>query len=387
MDNIKYFKLKKKKAKIKKSIEYLNLEKKKNGYRFKPLNIWNKDTLPDIIENIKQSNISKTKNLIIDFENLQELDSIAIIYLISFLKKFKKQNISYLNFEKYEQIFDFYQKHYQNEFLKEKKILNRFFENVGKKVYDILKSTKLFIDFVGKVFYFLLYLVMNPKKIRFRATLKYIETSAVDALLIVAVTAFLVGVVIAYQGAVQLEKFGANIFVVEMISITMFREIAPLVTAIVIAGRSASSYTAEIGAMKITEEIDAMRTMNFEPIIFLTIPRIFALCISLPLLVFFADIVGVMGGMVIAYTSLDITYIEFINRLQNEVPVKHLLLGVFKALFFGFFIAIIGCFRGFQVENNTTSIGKYTTISVVNAIFVVILLDAVFSVIFTQMGI
>ena len=137
-----------------------------------------------------------------------------------------------MNFEKYEQIFEFYQKHYQNEFLKEKKILNRFFENVGKKVYDILKSTKLFIDFLGKVFYFLFYLVVNPKKIRFKATLKYIETSAVDALLIVAVTAFLVGVVIAYQGAVQLEKFGANIFVVEMISITMFREIAPLVTAI-----------------------------------------------------------------------------------------------------------------------------------------------------------
>ena len=370
-----------------KSIEYFILEKLEDGYKLNLLNIWDKQTISIIIEEIKSLKFHPNKKIYIDFENLKELDSIAIIYLISFLKKFKKQNISYLNFEKYEQIFDFYQKHYQNEFLKEKKILNRFFENVGKKVYEILKSTKLFIDFVGKVFYFLFYLVVNPKKIRFKATLKYIETSAVDALLIVAVTAFLVGVVIAYQGAVQLEKFGANIFVVEMISITMFREIAPLVTAIVIAGRSASSYTAEIGAMKITEEIDAMRTMNFEPIIFLTIPRIFALCISLPLLVFFADIVGVIGGMVIAYTSLDITYIEFINRLQNEVPVKHLLLGVFKALFFGFFIAIIGCFRGFQVENNTTSIGKYTTISVVNAIFVVILLDAVFSVIFTQMGI
>lgn len=360
---------------------------KDNTYQLLLFDIWDKNTLPNIIENIDKSNISRTKNLIVDFENLKELDSIAIIYLISFLKKFKKQNISYLNFEKYEQIFDFYQKHYQNEFLKEKKILNRFFENVGKKVYDILKSTKLFIDFLGKVFYFLFYLVVNPKKIRFKAILKYIETSAVDALLIVAVTAFLVGVVIAYQGAVQLEKFGANIFVVEMISITMFREIAPLVTAIVIAGRSASSYTAEIGAMKITEEIDAMRTMNFEPIVFLTIPRIFALCISLPLLVFFADIIGVMGGMLIAFTNLDVTYIEFINRLQNEVPVKHLLLGVLKAIFFGFFIAIIGCFRGFQVQNNTTSIGKFTTISVVNAIFVVILLDAVFSVIFTQMGI
>lgn len=387
MDNIKYFNLKEKIVKIMKSIEYIILEKLEDGYKLNLLNSWDKQTIQIIIEKIKQSNISTDKNLIIDFKNLKELDSIAIIYLISFLEKFKKQNISYLNFEKYEQIFEFYQKHYQNEFLKDKKILNRFFESLGKKIYEILKATKLFIDFVGKVFYFIMYLAVNPKKIRVKATLKYIETSAVDALLIVAVTSFLVGVVIAYQGAVQLEKFGANIFVVEMISITMFREIAPLVTAIVIAGRSASSYTAEIGAMKITEEIDAMRTMNFEPIIFLTIPRIFALCVSLPLLVFFADIVGVMGGMVIAYTSLDITYVEFINRLQNEVPVKHLLLGVFKALFFGFFIAIIGCFRGFQVENNTTSIGKYTTMSVVNAIFVVILLDAVFSVIFTQMGI
>ena len=166
---------------------YFRVEEiKNNTYQLFLFDIWNKDTLPDIIENIKQSNISRTKNLIIDFENLKELDSIAIIYLISFLKKFKKQNISYLNFEKYEQIFDFYQKHYQNEFLKEKKILNRFFENVGKKVYEISKSTKLFIDFVGKVFYFLFYLVLNPKKIRFKATLKYIETSAVDALFAVS---------------------------------------------------------------------------------------------------------------------------------------------------------------------------------------------------------
>ncbi|AXK47971.1 ABC transporter permease [Aliarcobacter trophiarum LMG 25534] len=370
-----------------KSIRYFILEKQEDKYNLTLLNIWNKNSMPNIIEEMKNLDFHSNKNISLDFENLKELDSIAIIYLISFLKKFKKQNISYLNFEKYEQIFEFYQKHYQDKSFENKKVLNKFFESVGKKTYEILKSTKLFIDFVGKVFYFLIYLIFNPKKVRVKATLKYIETSAVDALLIVGVTAFLVGVVIAYQGAVQLEKFGANIFVVEMISITMFREIAPLVTAIVIAGRSASSYTAEIGAMKITEEIDAMRTMNFEPIIFLTLPRIFALCISLPLLVFFADIIGVMGGMLIAFTSLDVTYIEFINRLQNEVPLKHLLLGVFKAIFFGFFIAIIGCFRGFQVQNNTTSIGKYTTISVVNAIFVVILLDAVFSVIFTKMGI
>ncbi|RBQ31836.1 ABC transporter permease [Arcobacter sp. FW59] len=370
-----------------KNFKYFALEVVENNYKLILLDIWDKQTIPFIIEKIKELNIAKIRKLTIDFQNLKELDSLAIIYLLSFLKNFKEENITLVNLYKYKNSYEFYKKHYQDEAFKDKRKINQFFESVGKKTYEIYSSTKLFINFVGEVFYFFIYSLLNPKKIRFQATLKYIETSAVNALLIVAVTSFLVGVVIAYQGAVQLEKFGANIFVVEMISITMFREIAPLVTAIVIAGRSASSYTAEIGAMKITEEIDAMRTMNFDPILFLTLPRIFALSISLPLLVFFADIIGVMGGMVIAYTSLDVTFIEFVNRLHNEVPVKHLLLGVFKAIFFGFFIAIIGCFRGFQVENNTTSIGKYTTISVVNAIFVVILLDAVFSVIFTQMGI
>lgn len=359
---------------------------KNNTYQLFLFDIWNKDTLPNIIEKIKQSNISADKNLIIDFKNLKQLDSIAIIYLISFLEKFKKQNISYLNFEKYEQIFEFYQKHYQDKPLEENQKSN-IFEIMGKEAYAFYKSSTPFISFIGKVFYFFIYSLFNPRKIRFKAMLKHIDTSGVQALLIVAVTAFLVGVVIAYQGAVQLEKFGANIFIVEMIAITMLREIAPLVTAIVIAGRSASAYTAEIGAMKITEEVDAMRTMNFEPILFLTIPRIIALCITLPLLVFFADVVGIFGGMVIAYTSLDVSFVEFIARLHNEVPLKHFLIGVFKALFFGFAIAIIGSYRGFQVQNNTTSIGKYTTLSVVNAIFVVILIDAAFSIIFTQMGI
>ncbi|WP_418180017.1 MlaE family ABC transporter permease [Aliarcobacter lanthieri] len=368
-------------------MEYVLLEKLENSYNLILLNNWNKNTLPIIIEKIKKLNLDINKKLFIDFKELKELDSIATIYIITLLKNFKEDNLSFTNFGKYELTFNFYKKHYQDEILEDKKKINRVFEKIGQKTYEIFNSLKLFLDFVGKVFYFFIYSLFNPRKIRFKAMLKYIETSAVNAILIVVVSSFLVGIVIAYQGAVQLEKVGANIFIVEMISITMFREIAPLVTAIVIAGRSASSYTAEIGAMKITEEVDAMRTMNFEPILFLTLPRIFALSISLPLLVFFADIIGVFGGMVISYMHLDVTFTEFINRLHNEVAVKHLIIGILKSVFFGFCIAIIGCFRGFQVQNNTTSIGKYTTISVVNAIFVVILLDAVFSVIFTQMGI
>lgn len=365
---------------------YFKLDKlENNSFQLNLFNSWNKDTLLKNIQVLEKSKIPKNSALIVDFKELKECDSCAIIYLISFFKSFENEVII-KNLLNHEKIYQFYEKHYQdNSYKIEEK--SHIIEDIGKKCYEIYLSSINFIEFMGKVFYFFIYSLMNPRKMRLKSMLKYIDTSAVNALFIVGMTSFLVGVVIAYQGAVQLEKFGANIFIVEMISITMFREIAPLVTAIVIAGRSASSYTAEIGAMKITEEIDAMRTMNFEPTLFLTLPRVFALVISLPFLVFFADIIGIFGGMVIAYLDLNITFWEFINRLGQEIPLKHLLIGVFKAIFFGIAIALIGCYRGFQVENNTTSIGKYTTISVVNAIFVVIALNAIFSVIFTEIGI
>lgn len=357
-----------------------------SSYKLSLLNNWNNETLLQNIKDLDNLNISKNFKLIIDFENLKECNTSAIIYLISFFKTFNSENISIQNLSNYEKKYRFYEKHYQddNHVIEEK---SNLIQNIGKKAYELYLSSKDFIKFLGKVFYFFIYSLLNPKKMRIKAMFKYIDTSAVNALFIVGITSFLVGVVIAYQGAVQLEKFGANIFIVEMISITMFREIAPLITAIVIAGRSASSYTAEIGAMKITDEIDAMRTMNFEPTLFLTLPRVFALVIALPLLVFFADVLGVLGGMVISYIDLDIGFLEFINRVGEEVPLKHFLIGIFKSIFFGIAIALIGCYRGFQVENNTTSIGKFTTISVVNAIFVVIFLDAIFSVILTVIGI
>ncbi|QKE27451.1 lipid asymmetry ABC transporter MlaABCDEF, permease component MlaE [Arcobacter acticola] len=357
-----------------------------NNFELILLNTWNKETLNKNIQALNKLNIKKNSKLIVNFQNLKECDNSAIIYLISYFKTFQEENITLENLLKHERKYKFYEKHYQDNKLIEKKEIH-FIENIGRAANDIFLSFVDFTKFLGKIFYFFIYSLFNPRKMRIKAMFKYIDSSAVNALFIVGITSFLVGVVIAYQGAVQLEKFGANIFIVEMITITMFREIAPLVTAIVIAGRSASSYTAEIGAMKITDEIDAMRTMNFEPMLFLTLPRIFALVISLPLLVFFADIVGVFGGMVIAYIDLDVTFREFIIRIGTEVPLKHFLLGIFKSIFFGMAIAIIGCYRGFQVQNNTTSIGKFTTISVVNAIFVVIALNAIFSVIFTQIGI
>ena len=232
---------------------------------------------------------------------------------------------------------------------------------------------------VGKLWF-------HPSGIRFNAIFYHIENSGLKALPIILLTSFLIGIVIAFQGAVQLEKFGANIFIVEMVTISVTRELAPLITAIVIAGRSASSYTAEIGVMKITEEIDAMKTMGFSVWNFLIIPRVFALMISLPLLVFFADLVSIFGGMVIANLQLGISFEEFALRMQESVEIKHVVIGLIKAPIFGWIIAVIGCFRGFQISSSTESVGKYTTISVVNAIFWVIAMDALVSVFLTELG-
>jgi len=257
----------------------------------------------------------------------------------------------------------------------------------GQYTIDSIGSFIFFLSFFGETVSKFFRITLTPWKFRYKATAVHIEKSGAQALPIVALTSFLVGLVIAYQGAEQLAKFGANIFIVDMVSISMFRELSPLIAAIVIAGRSASSYTAEIGTMKITEEIDAMRSMGFDPINFLVLPRILALLVAMPLIVFFADIVGVFGGMIVAKTSLGISYTEFIIRARDVVAVKHILIGLFKAPFFGLLIATVGCFRGFQVTGSTESIGHYTTISVVNAIFWVIACNALISVVLTEIGV
>lgn len=278
----------------------------------------------------------------------------------------------------------------KNPAVEQTKISQRLFQpfyQLGKLSSDLIKQLLLFFAFFGETSSVFIQSLLHPSTIRYQAIIKNIEESGVRAIPIIMLISFLIGVVITYQGAVQLEKFGANIFIVEMVSISVVRELAPLITAIVVAGRTGSSYTAQLGVMKITEEMDAMRTMGFNPFNFLVIPRILALMISLPLLVFVADMVGIAAGMLISEIHLQLSFSEFSNRLHNVLEVKQVWIGLIKAVFFAFLIAIVSCFRGFQVQKNTESIGRYTTISVVNAIFLVIACDAIFSVILTEMGI
>lgn len=242
------------------------------------------------------------------------------------------------------------------------------------------------LRFVGEIAFAALRLVAHPRRFRWRTTLRNVQIGGFDALPIIGLTSFLLGIVVAYQGADQLRHYGANIFVVELVGYSMLREFAPLISAIIIAGRSGSAYAAQIGTMLVTEEVDAMRTLGIDPIELLVLPKIVALAIALPLLTVFADVTGVLGGMIMARAQLDVGFPEFLDRFGRELRGASLLIGVGKAWVFAIIIAVIGCFQGFRTRGSADSVGRQTTLAVVQSIFIVIVADALFSIAFSALG-
>lgn len=242
------------------------------------------------------------------------------------------------------------------------------------------------LAFLGETTVAVLRSMSRPKSIRWRAVVRVLEQDGVQALPITGLLTFLVGVVIAYQGAEQLRKFGTNIFIVDLVGISLLREIAPLLVAILIAGRSGSAYAAEIGTMKVTEEMDAVRTLGISPMNLLVLPRTFALVIALPLLTFYSDAFGVFGGMLIASGELNVSFAEFVDRFEEAVALRHFLIGIGKAPFFAMIIALVGCYQGFQIRGGVDDVGRHTTISVVQSVFLVIVFDAICSILLNWMN-
>lgn len=257
---------------------------------------------------------------------------------------------------------------------------------VGRRSATAAEQALGLLRFVGQVAVATYGLLRHPGRIRWRSVLHNIQIDGFDALPIIGLTSFLLGVVVAYQGADQLRLYGANVLVVDLVGYSMLREFAPLISAIIIAGRSGSAYAAQIGTMVVTEEIDAMRTIAIDPIERLVVPKVFALAFALPLLTVFADLTGVVGGMVMARAQLGIGFPEFIDRFGREMQGATLLLGIGKALVFAIVIALIGCFQGFRTHGSADSVGRQTTQSVVQSIFLVIVADALFSVVFNWLG-
>lgn len=259
--------------------------------------------------------------------------------------------------------------------------------SIGEKTGEAGASLASLVAFFGLTLHRLVRTILRPRRLRLAALFSQMQETGLNAVPIVALMGFLIGVVLAFQGAAQLRQFGAEVFVVDLIAISILRELGILLTAIIVAGRSGSAFTASIGSMKVREEIDAMRTLGLDPIEVLVLPRVMALLIMLPLLGFIANISGLVGGALMSWIDLGVSPGMFMTRMQEGTDISHLTVGMIKAPFFAVVIAVVACWRAMQVKGSSESVGRQTTASVVQAIFLVIALDALFSIFFSELGI
>lgn len=259
-------------------------------------------------------------------------------------------------------------------------------EGIGRTTWHHYQQNIGFLAFIGETATGAVSQLARPRRIRWREVIQNIGEAGVNALPIVGLLSFLLGIVIAYQGGIQLRQYGGSLFIADLVGLSMLRELAPLITAIIVAGRTGSSYTAQIGTMKVTEELDALRAIGIPPMELLVLPKLAALLIALPLLTVYADIVGVLGGMVMANRMLGIGLNTFLGRLAEAVSLDSYFIGVGKAPVFAVIIASVGCYQGFRVGRSAESVGSQTTVSVVQSIFLVIIVDAAFSVTLSWLG-
>ena len=257
---------------------------------------------------------------------------------------------------------------------------------VGESVAGAVQFVLALIGYFGLFLARLARSVTHPREFRLTALVHHCEDVGLKAVPIVALMSFLIGVVLAFQGSTQLRQFGAEVFVVDLIAISILRELGILLTSIIVAGRTASAFTAAIGSMKMREEIDAMRSLGLDPATILFVPRILALVLMLPILGLIANVMGLLGGGIMAWIDLGISPAMFLTRLVNGTDINHLMIGMIKAPVFALIIGVVGCHAGMQVKSNAESLGRMTSASVVAAIFAVIVADAVFSIFFAQIG-
>lgn len=263
---------------------------------------------------------------------------------------------------------------------------NTFLYTLGEQAVDKWQQANGFTRLLGDLCVNFALTLGNWRRFRLPSIVSNINTAGLQALPIVALLSFLIGIVLAYQMGLQLKTYGANIFIAYLSGMAIFREFSPLITAIIVAGRTSSAFTAQIGSMKVNEEIDAIQTMGLSPTELLVMPKVIAMLIVFPLLIFWSDFFSILGAMFMSKNMLDVDHIDFLNRLKDSVGLKQLMLGLYKAPSFALTIALVGCYQGFLVQANADSVGTQTTKSVVQALFLIIIADAFFSVLYSWLG-
>jgi phospholipid/cholesterol/gamma-HCH transport system permease protein len=259
-------------------------------------------------------------------------------------------------------------------------------EEIGEATVELWRDIQILVSFVGELSVGLMRAMIDPRSVRWRDAVRVAEVAGVNALPIVALVSFLMGLIMAFQAAIPLRQFGAELFIANLIGLSILRELGPLMTAIILAGRSGSAFAAELGTMKVREEIDALKTMGLDPVRFLIVTRVVAAVCMTPLLTIFADLIGLIGGAVVM-RSLGFPLVTYIHQVQYAVTYGSLVGGLVKAFVFGILIAAIGCLRGLQTKTGATAVGESTTSAVVSGIILIAITDGIFSVVYYYLGV
>ena len=327
----------------------------------------------------------KPDNLIIDLEKLNDLDDYGVSVLVELKKTMgeRRGNFSLTNIsEKVNEILSMHRFDVLGQpSIFVHKTSQNFFTNLGNSTFTIGSEARFMLTFLGDTCFSFLTFLRRPGSLRLNDTVENMKRVGLDALPIVGLISFLLGLIMAFMSSVQLQQFGANIYVASLVSISMTRELGPIMTAIIVAGRSGSSFAAEIGTMKISEEVDALSTMNINPNFFLVLPRMFAAFLVMPILTLFSDLFAIAGGLLVGVTMLDLTVSGYTNQTINTLTLFDVFWGVFKSGIFALLISWTGCLKGFQVRGGAAGVGKATTSAVVYSIFLIVLSDSLLVVI------
>ena len=334
---------------------------------------WDVEHYKEIEKEIRKLNLESVK--LVDAGRVEKLDFYGAYLIKKFLYNYELFNLK----EEFKNVLDYVKVEFELP-PPRSNVLKNFVNKIFLKLSDFYE----FVAFTGLVFY---ESVRNIRSLEVRNLFKELEETGPKSIGIITVLTFLIGVVIAYQSSAQLAAFGANIFIVDLVSIAITRELSPLIVGIIMAGRSSSSYTAEVGLMKVSEEIDLMRTLGISPYASVVLPKLLSSTLLFPFLITYGDVVGILGGMLVSQFTLGISPNQFLSRLEEVLYPEHFWAGVIKGPVFGATVALIGTYEGFKVEKKAESIGFSVTRSVVKAIFLIITLDALFSVLYRWLDI
>ncbi len=351
---------------------------------------WSISSLGDIRDIGYNIHLPTNINLRLNGSALSQLDSAGALVLVQCINSWEQQraHVELINFtDQHLALLKLVTRHHESTKLStpEPEVQGLLYK-IGKESTDKLQQLQGLVQLVGDISHKIYGSFSNLRRFQFPSIISNMASTGLNALPIVGLLAFLIGVVLAYQMGLQLETYGATSFIAYLSGMAVFREFGPLITAIIVAGRTSSAFTAQIGSMKINEEIDALYTMGLSPTELLVVPKLIGLLIVFPMLIFWADFFGILGAMLMSKYMLHVGPIDFLIRLHDAVGFKQMMLGLYKAPTFAMLIAVVGCFQGFRVQANADSVGQQTTRSVVQALFLIIVTDAAYSVIYSRLN-